>query len=104
MPVPIVPRPTTATVRSGDRDGSERGVAIAGLQDEGGDDGERVPGAPGRAGEGRIPGRTGRVRSAGVVRAAMRTRPVPSLAGVHTPGANGRSDRPCPGAGSYCGA
>ncbi|CAM5299178.1 hypothetical protein SVIOM74S_09635 [Streptomyces violarus] len=31
MPVPIVPRPTTAMVRSGDRDGSERGVAIAGL-------------------------------------------------------------------------
>ena len=37
MPVPIVPRPTTATVLSGDaesdREGSDRGVAIAGLQE-----------------------------------------------------------------------
>lgn len=32
MPVPIVPRPITATVLSGDREGSGRGVAIAGLQ------------------------------------------------------------------------
>ncbi len=35
MPVPMVPRPTTATVRSGDREVSERGVAIAGLQEGG---------------------------------------------------------------------
>jgi hypothetical protein len=36
MPVPIVPRPTTATVLSGDaegREGSGGGVAIAGLQE-----------------------------------------------------------------------
>jgi hypothetical protein len=37
MPVPIVPRPTTATVLSGDRGVSDRGVAIAGLQKEGDD-------------------------------------------------------------------
>lgn len=33
IPVPMVPRPTTATVRSGDRGVSDRGVAIAGLQE-----------------------------------------------------------------------
>ncbi|GAA2260096.1 hypothetical protein GCM10010104_67110 [Streptomyces indiaensis] len=64
MPVPIVPRPTTATVRSGDRDGSERGVAIAGLQDEG-DDGERAPGAPEAARQGPDHGRTGCVVKCG---------------------------------------
>ncbi|GHC51858.1 hypothetical protein GCM10010309_08920 [Streptomyces violaceochromogenes] len=58
MPVPIVPRPTTATVCSGDWDGSERGVAIAGLQDEG-DDGERAPGAPEAARQGRTTGAPG---------------------------------------------
>ncbi|MGX1366347.1 hypothetical protein RKD19_001706 [Streptomyces canus] len=33
MPVPMVPRPTTAIVLSGDREGSDRGVAIAELQE-----------------------------------------------------------------------
>ncbi|MCE0446471.1 hypothetical protein LT493_22875 [Streptomyces tricolor] len=36
MPVPIVPRPTTAIVFSGDGEGpdwGDRGVAIAGLQE-----------------------------------------------------------------------